>query len=260
MFGAKDLCLDALGQDGRAAFDAASKMPTRYLFPQRPESLVVLRRAVEVNPQDATAHFLLGSLYLSGDMTGPAMEEWEITRRLKPAIPGLQRNMGYTVLYSGGSPERAIELFREGTKYDPHNVDVYLGLDEAMEKAGRPASERVKALQQFPDLQTAPAVLVFRLVQLLEQTGEFDQAEKLLTNRFFAREEGGANIREVYIRLKLKQAKSLATSGQCAPAVQIVDHVGDPVTNLPFTEKGLASIVSSDASQQSTKEIRQLCH
>jgi tetratricopeptide (TPR) repeat protein len=253
-------CLYALGQDGRAAFDAASNMPTRYVFPHRPESFQVLRRAVEVNPEDATAYFLLGSLYLSGAMPGPAMEEWEITRSLKPATPGLQRNMGYTVLRSGGSPERAVELFREGTKYDPRNVDVYLGLEEAMERAGRPASERVAALEQYPDLQTGSALLVFRLVQLLEEKGEFDQAEKFLTNRFFAREEGGANVREVYISLKLKQAKSMAAHGQCGAALGIVDHLEDPVASLPFTENGLASIVSSDTSQQTTKEIRELCH
>lgn len=253
-------CLYALGRDGRPALDAASNMSTRYIFPARPESLNVLRRAVEVNPTDATAHFLLGSLYLSGDMTGRAMDEWEITQRLKPATPGLQRNMGYTVLYSGGSPERAIELFREGIKYDSSNVDIYLGLDEAMQKAGRSASERVRALQQFPDLQGAPGVLVFQLVQLLEELGEFDQAENLLMNRFFAREEGGANIREVYVNLKLRQSKTLAAKAQCAPALQILDRLGEPVANLPFTQQGLASIISSEASQRSAQDIRQLCH
>jgi hypothetical protein len=39
-------------------------------------------------------------------------------------------------------------------------VDVYLGLEEAMEKAG----ERVRALQSFPELSSATAVLIFRLV------------------------------------------------------------------------------------------------
>jgi hypothetical protein len=43
--------------------------------------------------------------------------------------------------------------FQEGVRYDPHNVDVYLGLEEAMEKAG----ERVRALQSFPELSSAPA-------------------------------------------------------------------------------------------------------
>ncbi len=158
-------CRYALGKDGRADFEAGSSMPTRYVFSNRAESFPVLRRAIEVNPDDATAHLLLGSLYLSGGMTGPAMQEWEAVRRILPAIPTLHRNMGYAVLRSGGSPERAIEYFREGMGYDSQNVDLILGLEEAMDKAGRPAIERARTLQGFQGLQSAHSALVFRLVR-----------------------------------------------------------------------------------------------
>jgi tetratricopeptide (TPR) repeat protein len=255
------------GELGRIEYISSSRLNLGKLRTEEdilwsfaPHDISAIVHLLEVNPTDATAHFLLGSFYLSGDMAGRAMDEWEITQRLKPATPGLQRNMGYTVLYSEGSPERAIELFREGIKYDSSNVDIYLGLDEAMQKASRSASERVKALQRFPDLQGAPGVLVFQLVQLLEEIGEFDQAENLLTNRFFAREEGGANIREVYVNLKLRQSKTLAAKAQCPPALKILDRLGEPVANLPFTQQGLASIISSKPSQRSAQDIRQLCH
>jgi tetratricopeptide (TPR) repeat protein len=54
-------CRERLGQIGQAAFAAASRMSTTYIFPKRATSWAVLRRAVEANPEDATAHFLLGS-------------------------------------------------------------------------------------------------------------------------------------------------------------------------------------------------------
>ena len=109
-------------------------MPTTYVFPNRPESFGVLHRAIEVNPNDATAHFLLGSLYLSGGMSKQALQEWQRARDIKPAIPTLHRNMGYTLLKSGESPDSAMEVFREGLKYDPANVDLYLGLGFAVER------------------------------------------------------------------------------------------------------------------------------
>jgi len=252
-------CRYALGKDGGADFAAASSMPTSYVFPNRPESFVVLHRAIEVNPNDATAHFLLGSLYLSGGMSKQALEEWETTRRIKPVIPTLHRDMGYTMLKSGESPERAIKIFREGMQYDSRNVDLYLGLEEAMEKAGRPASERARALQEFPELQTAPAVLVFRLVRLLSEAREFDEAERQLVNRFFPREEGGANVREIYVALKLKRAKAMAAQGQCPSALDIARHLGEPVANLPFTSKGLDPFMSSAASKQAVQEIQAAC-
>ncbi len=255
----RGFCRYALGKDGSADFAAASSMPTSYVFPNRPESFAVLHRAVEVNPSDATAHFLLGSLYLSGGMSKQALQEWETTRGIKPVIPTLHRDMGYTILKSGESPERAIELFREGMKYDPHNVDLYLGLEEALERAGQPVSERARALQSFPELQSAPAVLVFRLVRLLGDAGEFDEAEKQLVDRFFPREEGGANVREIYVGLRLRRARTIAAQRQCPSALDIVRHLGEPVASLPFTSKGLDLFISSAASKQAVKEIQALC-
>ena len=255
----RGFCRYALGQDGSADFAAASSMPTSYVFPNRPESFAVLHRAIEVNPNDAPAHFLLGSLYLSGGMPKQALQEWETARGIKPAIPTLHRNMGYTMLKSGEPPERAIEIFREGVQYDPRNVDLYLGREEAMEKAGRPASERARALQEFPELQTAPAVLIFRLMRLLSDAGDFDEAERQLVNRFFPREEGGANVRDIYIRLKLKRAGSIAAQGQCPSALDIVRHLGEPVAGLSFTSKGLDPFISSAASKQAVAEIQAIC-
>src|SRR5207253_9948634 len=228
-------------------------------FPNRPESFGVLHRAIEVNPNDATAHFLLGSLYLSGGMSKQALQEWQRARDIKPAIPTLHRNMGYTLLKSGESPDSAMEVFREGLKYDPANVDLYLGLEEAMDKAGRPASERARALQSFPDSQSAPAVLIFRLVRVLSDAREFDEAEKLLANRFFPREEGGANVREIYVALKLKRAEAMAAQGQCPAALDIARHLGEPVATLPFTSKGLAPFISSASSKQAVEKIQAIC-
>ncbi len=50
--------------------------------------------------------------------------------------------MGYALLHSGGSSERAAELFRDGTSVNGENVGLYFGLDEALVQAGRSASDR----------------------------------------------------------------------------------------------------------------------
>jgi tetratricopeptide (TPR) repeat protein len=252
-------CRQALGEDGRPDFEAASRMPTVYVFPSRPELFAVLQQALAANSQDATAHFFLGSLYLSGGMTDPAMAEWEQARRIKPEIPMLQRNIGYTLLRSGGSPAQAIDVFREGIRYDPNNVDLYLGLDEAMAKTNHSAAERAKVLTSFPDLQIAPAALVFRLVHLLAEAGEFDQAEAQLANHFFPREEGAVNVRQVYVDLRLKRASTLALGGQCKEAIQVVDHLGDHDARLPFTAVGMRLFVTAEATKESIDRIKAAC-
>jgi hypothetical protein len=144
-------------------------------------------------------------------------------------------------------------------KYDPHNVDLYLGLEQAMQKADLPVSDRIGAPQSFPDMQLAPAVLIFRLVRLLGEAGEFDPAEKLLENRFFPREDGGTNVREVYIQLKLNQATSAASQKRCASALEILQHLTDTVATLPFTTKGLEQFASSNSVEQAIQAIRSMC-
>jgi tetratricopeptide (TPR) repeat protein len=250
---------NAIGQNGRADFDAASHLPTTYVFPNRPETLAVLKQAIAANPEDATAHFLMGSLLLSGGMVDAAMSEWETARRINPRIPVLHRNMAYTVLMTGGDPEKAIALFTEGVKADAANIGLYYGLDLAMTKANRSAADRANALLGYPDRKTLPAALVYRLALALAGAGRFDEAEQQFADRFFPREEGGVNVRQVYLEVRIRRAQALAAKGECPRALDIVSHLGDTVTGLPFTQDGLRTFIDSARFQQMIGEVRKPC-
>ena len=83
--------------------------------------MTVLVDAVARNPRDATAHFLLGSLHLSSGDTDAAIKSWELAASLRPGLPTLHRSLGYTFL-ERGELDKAIAVFREGTKHDPGNI------------------------------------------------------------------------------------------------------------------------------------------
>ncbi len=248
-----------VGQDGRADFDAASRMPTTYVFPNRAETLGVLRQAIAANAEDATAHFLLGSLLLSGGDVDAAMSEWETARRLNPRIPVLHRNMGYTVLATGGDPEKAIALFTEGTKVDAMNVGLYYGLDSAMAKANRSAADRAGALLGYPDQKSLPAALVYKLAIALAEAGRFDEADQQFTGRFFPREEGGVNVRQVYLEVRIRRAQALADRTDCQPALDLVSRLGDAVPGLAFTADGLQPFLESARFKEMIGQVRKQC-
>ena len=252
-------CRARLGRDGRADYDAASRMSTLYVFPNRPETAAVLRAALEANPRDATAHALLGSLYLAGGLVDEAMREWEAARAINPSMPALHRNMATTLMVTGGSLERAIELYRGGTRHDSRNVSLYAGLDAALAKAGRPAAERADALLTFPDPKAMPNALVFRLARVLAQAERVDQAEQLFRGRFFAREEGGTNVREVWLDVRLTRAEALAASGACADARLIVSALARPVDGLAFTRDGLDAFLARPAFKERIARLEQRC-
>lgn len=251
-------CRDMAKQDGSADFTAASKMPTTYIFPNREESSEVLKRAIAANSKDANAHALLGDLYMSGGMEEDAMKEWSAARAINPALPALLRNMGYTVLDTKQPPERAIELFTDGVKYDPQNAENYLGLERALKEAGHSAQERAEALQIFPG-QHSPAVLVFQLARDLADAGQYDAAQKELADHFVSMEEGGASRLSVYLDIKLTEAKTLSAKGKCVDATLILDNLKNAVPQLSLTAEEMSQGLQSKSLKEAIAEIERAC-
>jgi tetratricopeptide (TPR) repeat protein len=231
-------CRERLGRSGHADFQAASRLPTTYVFPRRAETMTVLRRALADDPRDATAHALVGALELSAGRVAAAIEAWEQARRLAPRMPVLHRNLGLALLHDG-QLDRAREVLTEGLTAEPSNVEVYLALDQVLGLLGRPASERVAALERHPDPQAMPSALVFKLALARIEDGRFDDAERLFPGRFFPREEFGTNPRQVYLEARLQRALALAREGRRDEALRIAAHLGDAVPGLPFTQDGM---------------------
>ena len=250
-------CAERAGRSGREDFALASRQSTRYVFPNRPESLVVLRRATEANPEDATAHFLLGSLLLSGGQADAALAEWERARALDPRLPVLHRNIGFTHLYARGAAPEALRAFEEGMTSDPANVELYQGADQALSLLGRGPEERIASLRRYPGTPL-PSSLVFKLALALAEAGRFAEAEALFPGRFFPREEFGTNVRQVYLEVKLRRAFALARAGRRADAAALAATLGQPVPGFDFTKDGMKPFVDAPRFQLYRGELQAL--
>jgi tetratricopeptide (TPR) repeat protein len=134
--------------------------------------------------------------------------------------------------------------FRDGLRNDPHNVAVYYGLDQALSILNRPAKERVEALEKYPDADM-PSDLVYELILNLAEQGSYDRATALFHDRFFPRQEGGTNVRQVWIEVKLDHSLMLGRDGRCGEALNLERNLGSPVVDLSFTRDGLDSLLES---------------
>ncbi len=238
-------CREKLGQSPSADYSAASRLSTSYAFPSTAEELTVLSAALRANPDDASAHYLLGTWYFSKGLTDSALTEWSQARKLNPNIPVLNASLGLALLHEKHDPEQALSAFRDSLHSDPTNIMTYVGMDQALSLLGRAANERVQALEKYPNLADAPPGLIFELILNLAEAGDFQRAESLFHNRFFPREEGGTNVRQVWVEVQLQNLLALAKEGRCTDAMAMAEHLGVEVPELPFTRDGLEPFLKS---------------
>jgi tetratricopeptide (TPR) repeat protein len=209
-------CREKLGQSGAADYALASKQSTLYVFPGRPESLEVLHAALRANPADATAHYLLGTELFSRGLTEEALAEWKTARRLNAGLPVLDADIGRALLWVKHEPGVALEAFRAGLAADGTNAALYEGIHQALSLLGKPASERIRALERYPDRANMPAALVYALALDKAEAGDFTGAQALLRNRFFPRAEGGMSSEDVQAEVQTLQALHHCPSGESA--------------------------------------------
>jgi len=252
-------CREKFGDSGSADFASASRLSTAYVFPSRAEDIAVLNSALHSNPEDATAHYLLGTLYFSRGLTDDSLKEWVLARKFNPQIPVLHASMGRALLHAKNDPEQALTVFQEGLRADPANVELYTGMDQALSILRRPAQERVAALDRYPDHDSMPSHLVYELILNLSESGEFEKAVALFHNRFFQREEGGTNVRQVWLEVQLQHALALGQRGQCSESVSMAEHLADPVRDLAFTHDGLEPLLHSARFNYLVGSLYQTC-
>ena len=252
-------CREMAGESGRDDFLQASRQPTKYVFPNRAETFPVLRKALDVDPRDATARFLLGSLHLSGGMADEALQEWQTAKMINPAIPVLHRNIGMTLIHAKSDPARALEIFKEGMERDARNADLYLGADQCMSLIGKGAEERIAILKKYPDQAALPAALIHKLALSLAEAGRSDEAEKLYQGRFFPREEFGTNVRQSYLEVRLQKALRLAREGRKEEALAVKATIGLEIPGLPFTQDGLAPFIDNARYQYYLGVVEAAC-
>src|SRR5262249_40838414 len=252
-------CREKAGGSGQNDYKAARALSTRYVFPSRASSFPVLRAAVAADPNDATAHFLLGSLLQSTGRADDAIEEWEAARRLDPKIPVLHRNLASTRLFARGEAQPGLDPFLEGMGVDPTNMALYVGADQAQSLVGRPLDERIRTLERYPDRAAMPPLLVEKLALALAEAGRADEAEALFGGRFFPREENGTNVRQVWLEVRLRRAQALARAGKSAEALAGVASFDRPRPGLDCTKDGLQAFIEGSRVQYVIGEINAAC-
>ena len=178
-------------------FRKAAKDSPRYVFPFRLESIAVLKKAEEINPQDARAPYYLGNL-LFDEQPAAALREWEKSRAIDPGFATVHRNLAIAYQQVEHDIPKAVASIEKAVQLDPSDARLFYELDALYERAGTAHAKRLEILEKNRATVDKRDDSASRLVLLYVQTGRYDEAARLLAERHFNVWEGSLGIRGAY--------------------------------------------------------------
>ena len=203
-------------------FQAASKMSTDYCFPFRLETIDVLKAAFENNPNDARAHYFLGTL-LYDLQPGNAIKEWEKSVELEESLAIAHRNLGWGYYYTENNLPKALVSYEKAIQYNTKDSLYYGEIDILHEKNRSPIAKRLKLLDKNHEYLEKRADALCREIIVRIQSGDYDKAVEYLANYYFhVTEDDHHNypLHEVYVDAYLLRGKTYLKQGECAKALQ----------------------------------------
>lgn len=207
------------GEERRARehYQRAMQSPPDYVFPFQYEVITVLRRAIEVQPEDARARYYLGNL-LFDLQPEEAVRLWEESATLDPSFPIVHRNLAMAFSHTDDEAllARAIRCLETAVALpDPYPMH-FAELDRLYETAGIPIEQRLALLERNRTAVIRRDDAAGRAVGLMILTGRVDEAIALMTGRVFDIWEEGArfNVGDAWTDAYLLRGRQRLAAGR----------------------------------------------
>ena len=218
------LLASALEREGRteeaeAQFVAAARTPPGFCFPSRFEEEGILRRAMQANPEDAHAPYLLGCL-LYDNQPEHAIVAWEESRRRDGTFALTHRNLALGYAQLEQDIPKAIVSLERAVELDPDEPRFCYELDVQYEAGGAPVAKRLDMLSKHHDVVTRRDDALTREIVLLTVAGQAGRAVELLRGRHFRNWEGSSQIHNVYVDACLAHGRQLLAASQPGEALR----------------------------------------
>jgi tetratricopeptide (TPR) repeat protein len=195
------------------------KASPEYCFPSRLESFPVLAWAVARNPEDARAHYYLGTLYFSKEREDEAIVSLEKAVALEPANVVAWRNLGYA--YAGQDelvPARS--AYEAALRADPEASLALNELNKVYEKLDLPPEKWARLLENYLEKASRSDPLLKSLISLYVRLGRYDDALRWLTSHRFHSWEGRFEVHVYWVESHLVKGDLAFETGDYEKALE----------------------------------------
>ncbi|MDR1724263.1 MAG: DUF5107 domain-containing protein [Tannerella sp.] len=197
---------------------AAGRQSLDYCFPFREETQLALKYAIERNPNDAAAQYLLGNL-LYDKRPAEAIAAWEKALQIKPDFPMVGRNLAFGAFYHEKNVGKALEYLKKALDTDPNHPLWYSELENYYDLSQRDFKECLAIMEKNEDIVKQDVTAPQKLVKLYNLDGQYDKAIDLLKTHHFRTWEGGREIYYHYVDALTLKALQLIDNKQYKEAI-----------------------------------------
>src|SRR5580704_18710329 len=138
----------------------------------------MFRRAVELKPDAAEAHYNLGFILQERGKLDAAIEVYRRALALRPDMPQAHTNLGVALQHQGKLDD-AVAAFRQAIAGNPKYVDAHFNLGAVLRLQGH-ADEAAAAYWRVIALEPSHAAARNNLALILSEAGELSAADGLL--------------------------------------------------------------------------------
>ena len=222
-------------KDSADHFRNAGKRAPDFVFPHRLEAEAVLRRAVEVNPEDHKARYYLGNLLCSKDRPGEALALWEEAAGELGSFSVIQRNIGRAYWMDREQPDRAIRAYDRAIAVDPKDYKLYFELNCILLDCGL-EERRKELIESVPEELLENDVIAEMVAAFHTDRQEWDQALDILSSTHFFPWEVYKGVRLLYVDANIGKGISLTRRGKHKEAIPCFEKVFEYPRNIGVGE------------------------
>lgn len=192
----------ALSGDEAAAkksFEKAAAESTDWVFPNKLEDILVLEKAIALNPADGHAYYYLGNLYYDKMIYDEAIADWEQAAERCPGFATVWRNLSLAYYNKQSDPLKAKMAMERAYTLNPADPRIFLEHDQLEKKLDTPTAKRLQNYEANTSIFMQRDDLMVEYATLLNLSGKFYEAlDFIMANRFHPWEGGEGKITTQY--------------------------------------------------------------
>jgi tetratricopeptide (TPR) repeat protein len=202
-------------------------------FPNKPEEILILSDALELNADDWRAAYLLGNIWYDKRQYTEAISCWNQSVKSNPKFHRIHRNLALALYNKLDEKEKALKALEKSHELDPSDARVVMELDQLYKKLNKPFEFRLKFLQANPDALEYRDDVYLEEVTLLNQLGQYEAAKNRIAARKFHPWEGGeGKVPAQYHICRLGLARQALENKDYQRVVQLMEETLEYPDNL----------------------------